>query len=181
MKWSLIVVGALAGIVGIAALIGSMLPKGHVATRAARFRGAPSAIWRTITDYEKFPSWRSGLTSVQRLPDRDGHLVWAERSGEGWKAETIPYELVESVAPQGNSPGRVVTRITDPKLPFGGTWTLEVTPVEGGTLLRITERGEVYNPFFRLISRFIIGQTKSMDNYLTELGRKYDETVSIQE
>lgn len=181
MKWVLIVVGILVGIVAMVAVIGALLPKGHVATRAARFRQAPAAIWKTITDYEKFPSWRPGLTSVERLPDRGSHLAWAEHTGEGWKAETLPFELVESTAPQENSPGRVVTRIADPKLPFGGTWTLEVTPVGGGTLLRITEQGEIYNPFFRFISRFITGQTKSMENYLTALGKKYGETVTIEE
>jgi hypothetical protein len=88
---------------------------------------------------------------------------------------------MESTPPPGNATGRVVTRIADPKLPFGGTWTIEVTPVEGGTTLRITERGEVHNPIFRFMSRFIFGQTKSMEDYLGALGKKFGETVSIQE
>ncbi len=181
MKWALLVVGALVAIAAIIVIIGAMLPKGHVATRGSHFRQTPATIWQTITEFEKFPSWRAGVTSVERLPDRDGHPVWAERSGEGRKAETIPYELVESVAPSGNSAGRVVTRIADPKLAFGGTWTLEVAAADGGTTVRITERGEVYNPVFRFMSRFIMSQTKSMEDYLAALGKKFGETVSIQE
>ncbi|HUK31993.1 MAG TPA: SRPBCC family protein [Candidatus Acidoferrum sp.] len=177
MKWVLIILGALAGIAALVAIIGALLPKEHVATRAARFAQTPAAVWQAITDFEKFPSWRDGVTSVERLPDRDGHTVWMERGAH----DSIPYELVESVAPIGNSPGRAVTRIADPKLPFGGTWTLEVTPMDGGTLLRITERGEVYNPLFRFMSRFIFGYTKSMESYLSALGRKFGETVSIRE
>jgi hypothetical protein len=177
MKWALIVLGALAGIAAMVAIIGALLPKGHVATRAARFAQTPTVIWQAVTDFEKFPSWRDGVTSVERLPDRDGHAVWTERGAH----DSIPYELVESVAPSGSAPGRVVTRIADPKLPFGGTWTLEVIPMGGGTLLRITERGEVYNPLFRFMSRFIFGYTKTMGSYLSALGKKFGETVSIQE
>src|SRR5271169_5201916 len=98
MKWALIVAGVLAGIAAIVVIIGAMLPKGHVTTRAAKFRQKPAAIWQTITDFEKFPSWRAGVTSVEKLPDRDGHLVWMERGGH----DAIPYELVESVAPAGD-------------------------------------------------------------------------------
>lgn len=177
MKWALIVFWALAGIAAMVAIIGALLPKGHVATRAARLAQTPAVIWQAVTDFEKFPSWRDGVTSVERLPDRDVHAVWIEQGGHG----SIPYELVESVAPSGNAPGRVVTHIADSKLPFGGTWTLELIPMDGGTLLRITERGEVYNPLFRFMSRFIFGYTKSMESYLSGLGKKFGETVSIQE
>jgi hypothetical protein len=177
MKWALIIAGVLAGIAAIVVIIGALLPKGHVTTRAARFRQTPAAIWQTITDVEKFPSWRAGVTSVEKLPDRDEHLAWMERGAH----DSIPYELVESVAPSGNSAGRLVTRIADPKLPFGGTWTLEIAAADGGTMLRITERGEVYNPVFRFMSRFVFGQTKTMEDYLSALGKKFGETVSIQE
>ena len=47
-----------------------------------------------------------------------------------------------------------------------------------GTLLTITERGEVYNPIFRFVSKFLMGQTKSMDEYLRALGRKFGEEVT---
>ncbi len=177
MKWALIVAAAIVGIAAIVVIIGAMLPKGHVATRAARFRETPAAIWQAITDFAKFPSWRAGVTSVERLPDRDGHVAWLERGGH----DSIPYELVESAAPSGNSGGRMVTRIADPKLPFGGTWTFEVSGADGGTIVRITERGEVYNPVYRFVSRFVMSQTKTMEDYLSALGKKFGETVSIQE
>jgi len=177
MKWALLVAGILVGIAAVIVIIGAILPKGHVVTRAARFRQTPATVWQAITDVDRFPSWRPGVTSVERLPDHDGHLTWLERGGH----DAIPYELVESAAPVGNSTGRMVTRIADPKLPFGGTWTLDVIAADGGTMLRITERGEVYNPVFRFMSRFVFGQTKSMEDYLNALGKKFGETVSIQE
>ena len=77
---------------------------------------------------------------------------------------------------------RLVTKIADDSLPFGGTWTYELSrPSAGnGAVLRITENGEVKNVVFRFISRFILGQTATMDTYLRDLGRKLGETTRPQ-
>ena len=48
-----------------------------------------------------------------------------------------------------------------------------------GTRLTITERGEVYNPIFRFLSRFVFAQTATMESFLRGLGGKFGETVSL--
>src|SRR5216684_2515483 len=101
MRWALWIVGGLVAIVALIAIVGAMLPKGHVASRAARFREAPDSVWRAITGYEDFPKWRPGVQGVTRMPDTNGHLAFMERSGNGSSAQEIPYEIVESVAPAG--------------------------------------------------------------------------------
>jgi hypothetical protein len=65
----------------------------------------------------------------------------------------------------------VVSRIADRSLPFGGRWTFELSPAPGGTLLRITEDGEVYNPIFRFVSRFVFGHDRTINGYLEDLER----------
>ena len=60
-------------------------------------------------------------------------------------------------------------RIADPDLPFGGTWTYELKPDGGGTQLVITERGEVYNPIFRFMSRFVFSHTATMERFVASL------------
>ena len=35
----------------------------------------------------------------------------------------------------------------------------------------ITENGEVYNPLFRFMSRFVFGHTATIDKYLEDLGQ----------
>jgi hypothetical protein len=35
--------------------------------------------------------------------------------------------------------------------------------------LTITERGEVYNPFFRFVSRYVMGHTQSIDEFMAAL------------
>ncbi len=74
------------------------------------------------------------------------------------------YAIIDSTPPS-----RFVTGIIRKDLPFGGTWTYELVPRGAGTTLTITERGEVYNPFFRFVSRFIVGQEGSIDSYFAAL------------
>jgi hypothetical protein len=181
MRWALWIIGGLVAMVALVALIGAMLPKGHVATRSTKFRETPDAVWQAITGYEYFTKWRPGVQSVTRLPDANGHVVFMEKSGSGSSTQNIPYEIVESMAPAGGTPGKLVAMIADPKLPFGGSWTYEVAAADGRTVLRITERGEVYNPIFRFVSHFFMSQTKTMEDYLNALGKKFGETVTITE
>jgi hypothetical protein len=181
MRWALWIVGGAIAIVALVAIIGMMLPKGHVTTRAAKFRESPDAVWSAITTVQDFPKWRPGLQSVEQLSTTSGHSVWLERSGTGWNAQEIPYQVLESTPPAGYAPGRLVAKIADPKLPFGGSWTYGVASADGGTVLRITERGEVYNPIFRFVSNFFMSQTKTMEDYLNALGKKFGETVTISD
>ena len=169
MKWALIIIGILAGVVAAMWIIGAMLPREHVATRAARYAQPTEKIWEAITNVEEFPRWRPGLKSVQRLPERDGKPAWVESSSDG----EMPLEVAEWEPPR-----RMVGRIASDELPFGGTWTYEIAPADGGATLRITERGFVKPAIFRFMARFIFGYTATLETYLRDLGRKFGEEVT---
>lgn len=166
MRWILWIFIILGGILILIALIGWLLPKAHTVTREARFRQTPEVVWKTITDIEAMRAWRQGLKDIKRLPDRNGMPAWVETSNSG----TIPFETVIS-----QPPSKLVIRIADPRLPFGGTWTYEITPIPGGSALRIREDGEVYNPVFRFLARFIFGYSGTIDTYLKSLAKKFRE------
>ncbi len=168
MIWIAYVVGGLVGLVLLMAIAGLMLPKGHTATKRATFRKPASEVWAAITDIDKFTTWRSDLSSVERLPDRDGRPAWREKGRNG----TMTLEQVEA-----RPPSRFVGRIADKNLPFGGTWTYELTESGGSTTLAITEDGEVYNPFFRFLARFVFGYSATLEKYLKDLGRKFGGNV----
>ena len=148
MKWIAFAAGLLVGLIAVMAGVGALLPRAHRATRRARYRQPPEAIWAVIAG----------------PPDWQPH------------AEKVPFEVVEERAPL-----RRVTRIADPNLPYGGTWTYEIEPAPGGAWLRITENGEVYNPIFRFLSRFVFGHTGTMETYLRDLGGLFREKVRIEE
>jgi hypothetical protein len=64
---------------------------------------------------------------------------------------------------------------------FSGQWTFEITPAGSNTsILEITERGEVPNPFFRFVSRFIMGHTKSIEQYMAALAGKFGEKAEFE-
>ena len=157
MKWVWITLGVIAALIAAAMLIGWLLPETHRASRQATFQTSPETVWALITNVEGFPSWRSDLTSVQRLPERDGRPVWIEEGSNG----RITLAVERSEAPR-----LLVTRIADPDLPFGGTWTYEISPAAGGSTLTITEDGVIYNPFFRVMARFVFGYESTLAAYL---------------
>jgi hypothetical protein len=48
MKWILIAISGLAALVALAAIIGAMLPRNHVASRSLTLRRPPQEIWHVI-------------------------------------------------------------------------------------------------------------------------------------
>jgi hypothetical protein len=170
MKWILWILVGLVVLVGLIAIIGAMLPSRHHATRRARYRVSPDALYAVLAGS---PDWRTGIASFGTLPDQDGRRRWWEEDSHHQK---ITYELVED-----KPPSRLTVRIADRGLPFGGTWTFEIAPVSGGgSDLRITEDGEIYNVIFRFLARTIFGYTSSIEGYLRDLGVKFGETPSIE-
>jgi uncharacterized protein YndB with AHSA1/START domain len=157
MRWLVIAGGVLILGVVAALVVGWLLPEQHRATRDATLLASPEAVWSLITDVEAFPSWRPDVKSVVKLPDRMGRTTWVEEGSGG----RVTFTVDDSEPPQ-----KLVVRIADRTLPFGGTWTYEIAPAAGGTSLTITEDGAIYNPLFRVMARFIFGYESTMAAYL---------------
>ena len=83
-----------------------------------------------------------------------------------WDGADVQSEVVESIAPT-----KLVTRIVG-ETQFGGTWTIEITPIPTGSRVTITERGEIYNVVFRALSKFVFGYTSTMESCLQAAQKK---------
>ena len=153
-------------------LIGFLLPQQHVASRALSLHRKPEDVFQLISNFQAAPSWRSDVKEIVLLPEADGHVRYREKSTNG----AITMEIVES-----NPPSRMVTRIADQGLPFGGIWIFDISPTAEGCRLNITERGEIYNPVFRFVSRFLVGYHRTLDTYLRNVSRRFDEGSLPQE
>jgi len=169
-KWLLIIAGILVALVLAVLLVGAMLPEEHRATRTIATRQSPQAIWDAINDHTNEHSWRSDVASVQKLPDRNGHPVWQENYKDG---NTLALETTES-----KPPTRMVRQIAE-EGPFSGRWEIDIQPTSSGSNVTITEIGKVSNPFFRFISRYVIGLTTQMEKYLTGLAAKFGEQAQF--
>ncbi|MEP6619191.1 MAG: SRPBCC family protein [bacterium] len=177
MKWIIIVVGGVIGIALMVVFIGALLPKAHVAKRSARFRQKPAEVFGTVGSVMTSASWRTDVTKVENLEPNNGRVAWREFSKHG----AVSYAADTVWPPMNGRDGRLVTRITDRDLPYSGTWTIDVAPDGDGTRVTVTESGEVYNPLFRFVSRYVMGHTATIDAYLRDLGRHFGQSVEIQD
>lgn len=169
MKWLLIALGAIVLLIAVVVMAGMALPQEHSATRAAKYDKPPAQVWRTITDFSGYSSWRPTVKSVEILPGQNGLPAWRETDIHG---NSVPYQVTEMLPPN-----KLTAVIADPKLPFSGTWTWKIQPADGGAIVRIYETGKVHNPIFRFVARYVMGYTKTMDAYLKALGSKFGEDI----
>jgi hypothetical protein len=160
MKIVLLLAGCLTLLVVMVVVVGYLLPKSHVASRSATFRATPEKLYGLISGTQV---WRPDVVRFEIVSDSAGREVQHETTRDG---KTIPYEVSERVPPVG-----LKRRIASPNLPYSGTWTYFLESRDVLTVVKITEEGEVSNPVFRFVSRFILGHTRTMDQYLHALGK----------
>lgn len=164
LRWAIYIVVGLVGIAGIVALIGWTLPVTHQTSRTITLAAPPDKVFDVIADFARAPDWRPGVTRVEMLPDDGKGVLFREHNSHG--PMLMRAEMIER-------PARLVTRIADPSLPFGGTWTHTLRPTAaGGTEHTITEDGEVSNVIFRALSRFVFGHAATIEQYQEALAKR---------
>lgn len=142
---------------------GMSLPPNHTAARTATLAAPPDTVWAVVTDVAKFPRWRSNVDSVEVTQSPDGRLKWRETSG----GDRVSFEATTTTRPS-----HFVARITDRGLPYGGSWDYRILPNGSGSRVTITENGEVYSPIYRIVSRYVMGHTATIDAYLGDLAAR---------
>jgi hypothetical protein len=163
-------IGVVALVVGIAALVGSTLPQAHVASRSILLRQSPQSVYAVVRDFGSAPKWRDDVKRLDVDARQDGRVYFREEGSN----DTVNYELVEDVPAQ-----RMVTRIRDTDLGYSGQWTYTFAAENGGTRVTIREDGEVSNVLFRFMSRYIFGHTATIDAYLRSLARHFGEEAKL--
>ncbi len=168
MRWLLIGVLVVVLLVGALVVRGVTLPRAHVLRVRGRFGRPPLEVYAALRDVVGARTWRTGLKQVEILSHEGEPLRWRETGTNG----AITYVREESVMPS-----RLVYRIDDATLPYGGRWILEVRLEGKGSLLEITEEGEVRSALYRVMARYVFGEYRTMEQYLRDLGRYLDEPV----
>ena len=123
--------GTLALVALVVVAIGYMLPQNHRVSRERTFPANAETLFAQITDVAAYPEWRTGVTRVEILAPVNGLVSFRESGSD----DDIAF-VMETVEPGR----RVVSRITDKSLPFGGSWTYELTPAGGGTAWKSDKR-----------------------------------------
>jgi len=171
VKYGLWTLAVIVGLIVIVIIIGALLPEKHVVARYISLHQKPEQVFALVSDVQIGASWRPEVQSVDILPSSDGHVHFRE---------TMKHGSITMLVLETRPPERLITQIAK-GLPFGGVWIMDVSPAPNGCRLNITERGEVYNPFFRFVSRFVLGYTNTMDTYLRNVAHKFGETAQPQD
>lgn len=160
MRIALYMLGGLVALVLIVVAIGYGLPKGHVETRELRVAAPPDKVFTLIATPAEYPKWRSDVDKVEILPPEGGKDRFREVGDNGQLLMRVDERVPNT---------RLVTVIADSTLPFGGKWIFELVPSGAGTTLRITEDGQVHNPLFRFMSKFVFGHAATIEKYLVDV------------
>jgi hypothetical protein len=166
MKWVLLVLSIAVVVVGGVAVIGLTLPEEHVISRSAVLSAPPDTVWGLVTNVADYPKWRKDVQRVEQVAGVP-NLTWREFSAHN----KLTYE-----ATRMEPTSHFVSQIVDKGLSFGGSWDYSIVPEGKGSKITITEEGRVYNPLFRFVSEYIIGQTATLDKYLTALSARTGST-----
>jgi hypothetical protein len=171
VRWIGTVVGLIVFVVLVLIGVGTSLPVRHVATCSADLTIHVDPIWKAVYDVEG-STWRSNIARVD-FPSPGAAVgdKWIEVDRSG---NSIEYQRVSAVRDR-----RLVVRVVGQSAPFGGEWTYQFSPLPVGTRLSITEDGQIYNPIFRLMARYVTGYTSTMRTYLTDLGTHFGESPSV--
>ncbi|HKO98301.1 MAG TPA: SRPBCC family protein [Pyrinomonadaceae bacterium] len=169
-KLLLIIAGVIVAVVLGVVTLGLLTPANHQVSRTLKTRQAPQAVWDTINDHANEPKWRDDIASVTAAGEQNGKPVWQEAYKDG---NTL--KLATTVS---TPPNRMTREIAE-EGPFSGRWEIDITPTPEGSDVKITEIGNVSNPVFRVISKYVIGHTYQMEKYLTSLAKKFGEQPNI--
>ena len=141
--------------------IGSRLPRQHEVVLSVNLNADIQAVWHLLNDFKAYPEWRPSVVRVQRLSDHQGKEVWQESDRHG---HDVAYATMESIFNE-----RIIRRIVTPGLPYGGQWILALSPTSSGCSLSITEQGEIYNPMFKIMSKYVFGYDASIKRFIADV------------
>lgn len=167
----LLVICLVAALLAMAALIGTRLPKTHVAASRIRLDVPLDEVWDVVVDFTEYPAWRPGLARVEAGPEIDGRPTWYEYC--------TPKIRVQLQFVEFEPKRRLLTRLVGEQLPIFGAWDYDFAPDgPSGTVLTITESDKIYHPLFRFFSRFVFPHHAAMDVFLIALARYFGSEVA---
>jgi len=137
------------------------LPQDHRLTRAGRFPAARADAWSAVQALDGQVAWRTDLDTRTRLPDVRGHTVWRETWPDG---ESVSWETVEILGDR-----RLVRCIVDQAGPFGGCWTVEVSPRGDQSVVTVTEQLTVHDDWYAR-THDVASRQARLDAFLRALG-----------
>lgn len=153
----LILIGLVSLLAGGLGLIGTFVPKDHVAAVSFEVSAPASRVWAIIDDVDSYPQWLPMATRIEMLPEHEGHRAFRQYQGHN------SFVLEETLKEPGR---RVVRTIADDHKMFGGDWDHVVEAVgERTSRVTITENGTIHAAIPRAMMRLFFGYDHTLKQY----------------
>ncbi len=167
MVWVLLCLGLVGCGILIMFLAGSLLPRETIVSRTLQLGKTREEVWKLITDFPGQTKWRSRIKRIEKIDSNK----WREIYKGG---REVILETKERREPE------LLLRELKGKDGIKGTWTVEIAKAADGCWVTVTEKGEIRNPFFRFVGRYIIRRASHVECYLRDLARHFGETPVIE-
>jgi len=142
---------------------GARLPVNHSVSVTGVVNAPQTKVFALITDVAHGAEWRPEVKSVTTLQPDKGRDHWVEHLDHG--------QYMTFLAVRTEAPARRDVTLDDPRAPYGGTWSYELSPgpTPATTTLRITETGYIKPPLYRFLMDRVIGPTHNLDAYMKDI------------
>lgn len=156
--YALLCVGSL---LVVMVMIGAFVDEQHTVSATVDLPASQHRVWQLLADVDGQPKWRTGLNSIQHLPDENGHPCWTEVQKHLRMALCADLSTPESTR---------IVRIADPSLPFGGNWNYQLASTgPDSSRLTITENGTVGPALWRFIDHVILHEDAKIKQFEADL------------
>ena len=150
-----------AALLAVILALGSWIPRSHTVSASVVVAAPRGQVWQLLEDIPAQPKWRTEVVAIEPRTAEGGHPCWTEIQ----KYNRVP--LCEDVTAP---PTTRVVRIADPRLPYSGTWTYDLQPIDANsTRVTITEQGTTGPAIWRFAGHYIYHEDTSIKQFESEL------------
>jgi hypothetical protein len=158
------------GLLGVALLLAAWIGPDREASGSLAVPEAPDVIWQVLTDLDNLPTWRTGLTRVERLPDLGGTPAWMEFRGTRQEAVRVA---------EAERPLRLVTERVGPD-GVTASWNWELVRTGEGSRLTLTRRVTLIPLGQRVLSGVFRQTGREVEQALSDLSARLDGASRVR-
>lgn len=141
---------------------GTTAPESHEASGSRTINAPVGDVFALKHDPRRATEWRDDVAEIRYFENHgEGIVSWTEVWTDG---NRFDFRVVEYARNK-----RLKIRINDVSDYFNGTWTCDFEEEDGGTLVTITENGNIPNPFIRALHRLSANPAEPLTKRLDEL------------
>lgn len=137
-------------------LVGLLVSPVHREVATQVYRASPEALWSALVDLDGMPQWRRDLDSLERLPQADGRIRWAEVDGGRRRVLERLGAVSEALLVVGEVEGTV-------------RWIFRLTRTDHGTSLSVAEERAIRNPALRTLVRIFGSDRRRIERLAEDL------------